>query len=173
MGSPPFSVRRLVPGDARASIALRREALEREPTAFLSSPEDDRAISLAFVEESLANPAQATFGAFAPQLVGSVGVSREPKQKAAHKAHVWGMYVTASHRRSGIARALLTAAIGFARQLPGVSEVHLSVASSGRPAVRLYESIGFSTWGVEPRGMKIDGEFVALHHMLLELAGRG
>src|SRR5262245_24537075 len=149
-----WTVRQLVPDDASAAVALRREALEGEPAAFLSSLEDDRALSPAFVRESLATPAQATFGAFAPQLVGVVGIGREQKRKASHRAHVWGMYVTPAHRRSGIARALMDAAIGFARGLPGVGEVDLSVAASGEAAVRLYESLGFVAWGTEPHGMR-------------------
>jgi len=167
-----FLTRQLIPDDAQACVEIRREALERDPFAFLSSPDDDRALSLAFVREGLANSSQATFGAFAPQLVGVAGVSRDVKIKAAHKAHLWGLYVTPAFRGRGIGRSLMTGALGFARQLPGVAEIHLSVAGNGKAAIRLYETLGFVAWGTEPRGICVGGEFVALHHMILEFGTR-
>jgi ribosomal protein S18 acetylase RimI-like enzyme len=162
-------IRQLVPDDAPAAIEIRREALAAEPFAFSASPEDDRALSLPFVREALVNPSQATFGAFAPQLVGMVGVSPDAKRKRSHKAHVWGMYVSPSHRGLGLGRRLMLAALEHAARLPGVSEVQLGVAETAVAAVRLYTSLGFVAWGTEPRGIRVGEHFVALQHMLLAL----
>jgi hypothetical protein len=48
-------VRKLVPDDAMALVALRREALEREPLAFAASPDDDHGLSIELVRTALAN----------------------------------------------------------------------------------------------------------------------
>jgi ribosomal protein S18 acetylase RimI-like enzyme len=167
-----FSIRRLVPEDGEPFLRLRREALEREPAAFLASPEDDRALDPAFVRRALAEPAQATFGAFFPELVGSVGIGREAHRKAAHKAYVWGLYVRESERRAGIGRSLMLAALDFARELPGVTHVHLGVSDTNAAARRLYESLGFVAWGTEPDALRVGGRPIAEHHMVLELGSR-
>ncbi|MGH9203991.1 MAG: GNAT family N-acetyltransferase [Vicinamibacterales bacterium] len=161
-----------MPDDTDAFILLRREALDREPSAFLSSPEDDRALDPAFVREAFQNISQATFGAFAPDLVGIVGIGRDSHRKAAHKAHVWGLYVKASQLRTGVGRLLMITALRFARKLPGVTHVHLGVAESNAPAVHLYESLGFVAWGMEPDALQIDGGLIAERHMVLDLNAR-
>ena len=164
-------VRRLRPEDAEAFIALRREALQNEPFAFSSSPEEDRALSIVFVREALASSTQAIFGGFADTLVASAGVYRDAQRKSAHKAHVWGVYVAPAHRRAGLARSLMTAALRFARDLPGVTQVHLGVTDRGPPALALYESLGFVKWGTEPEALRIGDESSAEHHLVLRLGG--
>jgi ribosomal protein S18 acetylase RimI-like enzyme len=169
MRASAFSVRRLVPDDTEAFIRLRREALDLEPSAFLASPDDDRALDPAFVREAFSSASRATFGAFAPELVGIVGIGRESHRKAAHKAYVWGLYVRPARRRSDVGRSLMLAALRFARELEGVSHVHLGVAERNAPALRLYESLGFVAWGKEPDALRIGGELVTEYHMVLEL----
>jgi len=167
-----FSVRQLVPGDTETFIRLRREALDREPSAFLASPDDDRALDPAFVREAFSSTSEATFGAFAPELVGIVGMGREPHRKAAHKAYVWGLYVKPTQRRNGIGRSLMVAALRFARELRGVTHVHLGVAENNVSAIGLYERLGFVSWGIEPDALRVGGELIAEHHLVLELDAR-
>jgi ribosomal protein S18 acetylase RimI-like enzyme len=166
-----LDTRQLVPDDTETFIGLRREALEVEPSAFLASPDDDRALDPSFVRRAFSSSSQATFGAFDPKLVGIVGIGRESHHKAAHKAYVWGLYVKPSHRCSGVGRSLMLAALRFARELRGVTHVHLGVAESNAPALRLYESLGFVAWGVEPDALHVGGELIAERHMVLALEG--
>src|SRR6476659_9110072 len=114
-------IRALSPDDASDYQHIRREALEDSPFAFGSSPSDDRARSIEFVREGLSSTDQAIYGAFMPYLVGVVGLYRDQGMKARHKAHLWGLYVRPAHRSAGLGRALVEAAIGFARSLGGVS----------------------------------------------------
>jgi ribosomal protein S18 acetylase RimI-like enzyme len=162
-------VRLLAPADAEGMVRLRREALAREPEAFSASTEDDVAASLDFVRAALARSDQATFGAFAPELVGSVGVAREAKRKQAHRAQIWGLYVDAAQRGAGIGRALVAAALDFARRQDGVTHVGLCVAESSAAAIALYEQLGFRAWGVEPASLRVGGRAVAVRHMTLAL----
>jgi hypothetical protein len=71
-------VRKLLPDDAEALVALRREALNREPLAFAASPDDDRGLSPELVRSALANDReQAVFGHVEhDHFTGMVGLAR-------------------------------------------------------------------------------------------------
>jgi ribosomal protein S18 acetylase RimI-like enzyme len=168
----PLEVRVLGLPDAEAFIALRREALESEPIAFSADPAADRVQDPAFLRARLLDPAEnAVLGAFAPGLVGAVGIYRDPGRKAAHKAHVWGMYVRPAWRGRGAGAALLSAAIACARGFAGVRQVQLGVSETAQDALRLYRRHGFTVWGTEPAALQHAGQLVAEHHMVLALEG--
>ncbi len=165
-------IRRLQEPDIKSLIALRREALLSEPAAFSASPDADVGLDPGFLRNAMRRPAATgIFGAFDDDLVGMIGVYHFGKEKEAHKAGVWGMYVRPAHRRRGLGTALLSAAVDFARSLPGVSQLHLSVSATAATALRLYQRTGFVTWGTEQAGLQVDGQFVAVHHVILSLAG--
>src|SRR5688500_17641591 len=122
-------VRALGPDDAAALVTLRREALTMDPLSFESSVDDDRALSIDNVRESLTTPERAAiFGAFeGATLVGMVGIMRLTRVKTRHRALVWGMFVTPAARGTGVGAALLNAAVDRARSWPGVVQVQLTV----------------------------------------------
>jgi RimJ/RimL family protein N-acetyltransferase len=163
-------LRILQPEDAAAYFELRRNALTDAPLAFASSSEDDICSSVEAVGEQIrAGRGNVILGAFHPHLVGAVGVYRDRHRKAAHKAHVWGMYVAPGHRRQGIATELIQAALRDVTTLPGVSRVHLSVSSHAPQALRLYERAGFQVWGTEQDAIRHDGRSAVEYHMALRL----
>jgi len=165
------TIRHLHDQDAGTYAELRREALLESPLSFASSPADDLVSSPEAVRDQLRrSPESVILGAFRPGLVGTVGLYRDRHLKASHKAYLWGMYVAPGHRRQGIARELLQAALGHARALRGVSWVHLSVSSAAPEARRLYETVGFRLWGTEAEALRHGGQTVAEHHMALPLA---
>ena len=157
--------------DAEAYLALRQRALRDEPMAFLSSPEDDIARTVDAVRAQLRRPAEeaVVFGAFAAVLIGILGLHRDHHRKAAHKVHLWGMYVVPGHRRQGVAASLLAAALAHARALPGVSWAHLSVSATAPGARRVYERAGFRLWGSEPDALRHDGQTAVEHHLAVRL----
>jgi RimJ/RimL family protein N-acetyltransferase len=151
-------------------IQLRQEALLESPLAFASSPQDD----FISISENLQaylrqGPESVIFGAFTDVLVGSAGLYRDRHLKAAHKAHLWGMYICPAQRGQGLGRQLLQAAIDHARTLPGVRYIHLSVSAQAIAARQLYDSMGFTIWGTEPDALLYDKRSVSEHHMVLPL----
>lgn len=154
-------------------MALRRAALETEPLAFGASTEDDVGLVLESVQAFLGDhEAQAVFGLFdGADLVGSVGLIRVSKVKQRHKGIVWGMYVLPRARHGGVGRALLEAAIQHARGW-GLDQVQLSVTEAAPAAKRLYEAVGFRSWGRERRALQWQGRFVDEDHMVFDLHER-
>jgi ribosomal protein S18 acetylase RimI-like enzyme len=82
------------------------------------------------------------------------------------------MYVTPEARGRGIGRALLLEALSLARSVAGVKQVNLCVNAGSASAIRLYESVGFQSFGREPGAMLIDGKLHDEIHMCLRLAER-
>lgn len=162
-----IDVRRLAPGDADQLFQLRRRALVEEPFAFLSSPEDDVATSPDAVRAQLSVESEnAVFGAFdAHELVAMAGVSRDRPIKAAHRVCVWGVFVDRRYRRQGVASDLLRAVLQYAEDLEAVESVYLSVSEKTPNAKRLYESVGFEVWGLEPDCIRVEGESAREYHL--------
>ncbi|MFD2453846.1 GNAT family N-acetyltransferase [Ideonella paludis] len=99
-------IRRLTPADAAAFQALRLAGLQREPSAFGSSFEEECNETLDAVAQRLApSPDNAVFGAFdaAGALLGVVGLGRERMLKLRHKGILWGMVVTPRHAAVALA----------------------------------------------------------------------
>ena len=165
-------IRQIEESDVEDFIAIRRQALEADPFAFLASPESDVGLDSEFLKNAIrGRSTQAVLGAWADtgDLVGIVGIYRYSKEKEAHKAGIWGMYVDRSYRRQGVGSSLLSAAIEFASSMNGVIQINLSVSGTSKAAVALYERKGFVAWGTEQNAILIDGRYDSITHMFLDL----
>lgn len=168
-----IEIRLLDGADAEAFHALRKEALADAPLAFGASPGDDRFADIEKIREYLQQgPEAVLFGAFEQrELIGAAGVRRDDRVKTRHKASVWGMYVQPAARQQGVASRLLKAIQQHAATLPGVAQLQLSVTSAAPAAHKLYESVGFVGWGIEPEAIRCAAGTADEHHMVLRLAG--
>jgi ribosomal protein S18 acetylase RimI-like enzyme len=54
--------------------------------------------------------------------------------------------------------------------IEGVEQVLLSGGITQEPAIRLYRSLGFDSFGEEPRALKIGDRYIDEEYMLLDLA---
>ena len=146
---------RLLSGaDAQAFQALRLEALERHPAAFAAAPEEEAGQSLEEVARRLDQGA--VFGAFVDgRLAGSAGFAQPDRAKKRHKGLLWGVYVQAPVRGQGLGRGLVLRVIDHARSR--VSQLHATVSTTNQAARQLYRQLGFQTYGLEPRGLRVAG----------------
>lgn len=158
------------PADEAAYHALRQDGLQRQPECFRVTPQDDtnRPQRLAGYQPG---PEQMIWGAFAADetLLGVIRFEREPLQKLRHKGQIRGLYVRAEAAGRGLGRTLLRTAVAFARTLPGMEQVLLSVVASNDRAAGLYRSEGFVRIGLEPRALKWQGQYFDEETMILFL----
>src|SRR5262249_46690016 len=105
------------------------------------------------------------------KLTGTAGFFRRKYNKERHKGHVWGVYVSPEQRGKGVGKALMLEIIRRAREIEGIEQITL-VASAKLPAQKLYESVGFESYGIEPHSLKIGNQYVDDVLMVLWLQAR-
>ena len=158
-----MELRLLTPDDAEAWWQLRLEALSNDPASFADSAEEHRTTTIESTRERLGT-GDPTFnfvlGMFEDtKLTATAGFYRYSHLKERHKGHIWGVYVRPESRGKGVASAMMQEIMRRARAMNGIEQI-LIVASAHLPARKLYESLGFQAYGVEPRSLKIGTEYV-------------
>ncbi|MGM0560518.1 MAG: N-acetyltransferase family protein [Pseudomonadota bacterium] len=164
--SAALSIRRLLPGDAEVFRHLRSEGLTLEPTSFRHAVADEQHLSQQYTEQRLAETY--VLGAFrGDELVGVAGYARLSGSKLRHKGLIWGMYLRGSERGQGIAKELLHRLIEYAAT--EVSLLQLTVVATNTSALRLYQSLGFQSYGREPRSVREGDAYLDEELMYLDL----
>ena len=169
------AIRLLAAADLPAFKDLRDEMLAAHPEAFTSDAAEERTKEPTDYLQRLGldrrERGQFVLGAWRGEhLVGAIGCERERRRKVRHIGHVIGMMVRPEARGQGIARDLMQGLIGECRRTEGVELLTLSVTAGNLPAVRLYESIGFSVYGNLRRAIRLEnGQYHDKLHMVLPL----
>ncbi|QWH01361.1 GNAT family N-acetyltransferase [Bacillus mycoides] len=165
-------IRLLTKEDAEKYWDLRLQALQVNPEAFVTTYEEAirQENPIKRVESNLTATTSCTFGAFNEEnhLVGVVTLLTEEREAYKHKGHIVAMYVDAQNRRNGLARELITNAIQRARDIK-LEQLTLGVVSTNEPAKKLYESMGFKTYGIEKRAIKVNDVYSDDENMVLFL----
>ena len=169
-----MEVRKLTETDAEAFWNIRLRALRDNPESFGASYEEFLERGIAGIAQGLRKrdtaPDDATFGAFeGTTLVGIAGFRREVEVKRHHKGIIWGMYVPQEMRGKGIGKALLQAAIAYAKTLPGLEKINLSVVLTSKEAHQLFIAQGFETYGLERDALKLHDRYFDQELMTLRL----
>jgi RimJ/RimL family protein N-acetyltransferase len=168
-----YETARLEPKHAAEYRALMLLAYQTHPDAFTSSVAERASLPLSWWEQRLrTDPGgpEVVLGAFADgTLVGAVGLARETREKARHKATLFGMFVHDAQRGRGLGRQLVDAALDHARLQSGLRQILLTVTAGNGRAESLYASCGFETYGVEPDAVAVGDTLVAKVHMWCKL----
>jgi L-phenylalanine/L-methionine N-acetyltransferase len=144
-----FVVRPADPSDADALTRLA-EAVSAEPEAWLISADGEwRSVgeerrylkALRRYPHAAVLVAERDDGA----VIGRLSVARDTHPASAHVADL-GLMVAKDARRQGVGRALLAAAVDWARGA-GIRKLELHVFPWNEAAIRLYEQFGFQREG--------------------------
>jgi RimJ/RimL family protein N-acetyltransferase len=165
-------IRRLTVSDVPSFRALRLAALDESPASFASSYQEEATLDAEHFARQLGpREDRGVFGSFdGSRLVGIAGLGRENLRQLGHKAFLWGVYVEPDMRRRGVSKMLISEILSFAKRVPGIIAVNLTVNAANTAAVSLYASLGFQQFGLEPKSLLISDAFHDEMHMRLQLA---
>jgi ribosomal protein S18 acetylase RimI-like enzyme len=166
----PVTFRRLGPEDAPVYKVIRLEGLRLDPRSFLSTVEEESALTLDAFRTRLSTTDNATIGAFSgDQLVGIGTILRETRTRNRHKGDIVGIYVTPTARGAGVASGIMERLLAHGRAL-GLRSIRLDFEAENAPARRLYVRHGFREYGREPRAhLHDDGAWLDTTLMVLLL----
>jgi RimJ/RimL family protein N-acetyltransferase len=144
-----FTVRPADPSDAEALVRLA-EAVSAEPEGWLISANGEwRSVGdeRRYLKALRRYPHAAVFVAerSGGELIGRMSLARDSHPASAHVADL-GLMVAKEARGGGVGRALLAAAVEWARE-SGIRKLELHVFPWNEPAIKLYERFGFEREG--------------------------
>jgi RimJ/RimL family protein N-acetyltransferase len=156
-----FAVR---PAEPRDAVDLKElgDAVAAEPQGWLATLNGWRSVAdeRRYLRAVRRYPHAAVFVAEAEdgRVIGRLSIARDQHPASRHVADV-GLMVDADHRRLGIGRALLEAAVEWARDAD-VEKLELHVFPYNEAAIALYESFGFVREGYRKRHYRRGDELV-------------
>ncbi|MGV0959903.1 MAG: GNAT family N-acetyltransferase [Limnohabitans sp.] len=163
-----MQIARLTPADAMAYKGLMLHAYEHAADSFTSTPQERDS----WWVNRIHDPAglSVVWGAFTEAgLVGTVSVEFSARAKTRHKALIVAMFVREECRGEGVARELMCAAIQHGLHREGLRLLQLEVTQGNVPAERLYQSLGFQSFGIEPMAVLTPSGYRSKVHMWLDL----
>jgi RimJ/RimL family protein N-acetyltransferase len=156
-----FAVRPAEPRDAPELKELG-DAVAAEPEGWLATLNGWRSVAdeRRYLRALRRYPHAAVFVAEAEdgRVIGRLSLSRDQHPSSRHVADL-GLMVDAAHRRRGIGRALLVAAVEWG-QAAGVRKLELHVFPWNDAAIALYEDFGFVREGYRKDHYRRGDEYV-------------
>ncbi|MCY8235503.1 GNAT family N-acetyltransferase [Priestia endophytica] len=164
-----MEIRNLNTLDAREYRKVRLESLKKHPESFGSSYEEEKDLSIKYFKDKLSSPESFTFGAFDKhnELIGIVTLKKEYLIKLRHRANITAMYVSPLSRKTGIGRKLIATCIEKAKTLKEIEQIYLTVVTTNIAAKNLYSTLGFKSFSIEKRALKLNNTYIDEEHMVL------
>ncbi len=156
-----YHIERLSKQDWQRLKSLRMRSVADAPAAFGTSQESMIACTDQFWSAQVENMACFVVGRLTQEGEEDLGLVRGAHDLESIE-HVWllGMWIDPTARGQGLGLRLGQAVIDWARALDEVSTVKLEVAHDNKPAIILYERLGFKATahgqrdsGVQPKNI--------------------
>jgi ribosomal protein S18 acetylase RimI-like enzyme len=164
-----YLVRAFVPGDRsalRAHLARHRgESGRGDPHFMPFTPielQRPREFDLDATTKALTEVGwQRWFIAIAAsgEIVGNLDLNGDGLETSLHRCEL-GIGIERPHRRAGLGRQLMEAAIGFAKQADTLVWLDLHVFGHNAPAIALYRSLGFAETGRIEDRFRVEGQSI-------------
>ena len=153
-------VRALDKGDLHRFRAIRLSALQLAPQAFGSTFEEENAYSDSVFARRLEQVnGNVIFGAFdGENLMGIAGLFRHERRSERHRGTLVSVYVAPEARGLRLGRALVGQIIEHAAE--HVVILDAKVVATNEPAKRIYYELGFKSYGVEPKSLYVQGQYL-------------
>jgi RimJ/RimL family protein N-acetyltransferase len=163
-------IRKLQPHESTIYREVRLACLKNVPQFFGSSYEEEILNPKFFFEAYIEtdSPDHVMFGAFdAERLIGITGFNRMARKRASHRGELVQVYVEPGYRGQNLGERLLQYVLDYAFTQEGIEQVQLSVIASNQTAIRLYEKLGFKSFGVQPHYFKVEDGYLDQQFMQL------
>ena len=154
-----MNYRTLTIEDYPAYDALRGMALDAVPEAFGSTNKEEIPHRKNRFESNVTHKESFIMGAFDEgELVGMVGFLKLEKIKLRHRGIIWGMFVQPKVQGRGIGSELMRNTLEKAAQIQHLQKINLDVNAENPAAIRLYEKMGFISFGLDKNALFVDGK---------------
>ncbi len=166
----PIIIRKLQSHESSIYREIRLACLKNASDNFGSTYEEEVLIPKLKFETYIENDSQEhfMFGAFDDdKLIGITGFNRMDRQRAMHRGEVVQVYLDSNYRGQNIGEKLIRRVLEHAFTLDGIEQVQLSVVARNQTAIKLYEKLGFKTFGVQPNYFKVGNEYMDQQFMQL------
>ncbi len=151
-------IRKLGPHESAIYREIRLACLKNASDYFGSTYEEEASNPRLKFENFIENgsPDNFMFGAFDhDRLIGITGFKRMERERDRHRGEVVQVYVDASYRGQNVGETLIRSVIEQGFTLEGIEQVQLSAIAHNEKAIKLYEKIGFRTFGIQTNYFKI------------------
>lgn len=136
---------------------IRLSALKNSPKMFGSTYTAEVNKPALFFENCLSS--STVFGAYHKnKIIGLATFTQEAGIKFSHKAHLSSVFIEPEFRGRGVAGQLLEEVLEYSKKQ--VEQILLTVADDNKPAIHLYEKLGFQTYGIEAKALKDNGVYI-------------
>jgi ribosomal protein S18 acetylase RimI-like enzyme len=163
-------IRKLQPHESTVYRKVRLACLKNAPQFFGSTYEEE-ILNPKFSFETYIetdSPYHVMFGAFdGERLIGIAGFNRMARKRASHRGELVQVYVEPGYRSLNLGERLLRHVLDYAFTLDGIEQVQLSVIASNKTAIKLYEKLGFQSFGAQPHYFKVEDGYLDQQFMQL------
>ncbi len=166
----PILIRKLRPSESSIYREVRLACLKNAAEYFGSTYEEEilnpKLKFELFIENE--SPDHFIFGAFdVDKLIGIAGFDRMDRKRARHRGELVQVYVDSNYRGQNLGERLIRSIVEYAFTMDGLEQIQLSVIAGNQSAIKLYEKIGFRSYGFQRHYFKVDDAYMDQNFMQL------